>query len=792
MDIKSTNTKYVYIAIENHQQIIKFSYNDSIKNVIAYQLIDYIKEHYQHLIKLDWTYSTNIYNAYIITAYDNFSNQKLYEHDEPIMDQCVWLKRNNRYHKNCDDLIEIDTEFLLQFEEIIRDQESVYQKRINHVKQLFKSELGFQYKIFGPRIKNNALIIREWFPQINKLELIINFESTNQKSYSFIKETEDCWLIQLSLKEIRLNVTGREIDYRYYIETFSGERLYKMSPYTKRYVQYNSFSLTNSFKSFIDLNTNDYEWKYDHIDTKQNLKIYETHIGISQLEKKIGSYQEFTKNTLPYIKKVGYNCIQLMGILEHPHYSTFGYQPNFIYAPSSRFGSASDLKDLIDTAHGLGIKVILDVITGHSCSNENDGLSNINGIINCFFKSEKHPLWKCEMFDFGIEHVFNYLLSALVYWIEEYKIDGFRFDAVTAILFKDFGAHKNAFELGKDFFTDNVYSDGLMFLRFTNKWLHEKYPFIVTIAEDVSGYPGLCSEFYLGFDYQLGMHIPDIIQKCFPVDYHNKPIFTYDNFNIDMIAEYFIKHNQTPLITYVESHDQAFVGGCTLFHALAGKSATIPKCLASGPYTKRRLEVKIAMQYSMIFRLLTYSVSGQGYMTFMGNEFGHPQWIEFPSMENNLSFDKCHRKWNLTRNKRMIFQHLLQYEKDLHKLADLNNWLSTLQYRLIYTNNEKQILIYKQLHQIFVINFHTTKGYNTLYIPIITQGNYKISHSTQENQYGGSNRIKKGTVFKSKPVDSKLMRDSRLSRAFEKKYNEDFYLHVTIEPLCGYILELIR
>lgn len=792
----------IYISLPNIKKIVKYRFDHS-SFVYCYQILDYLFKTNKEYFDLNWTYDSNIYKLYDLYSIDTYitdtSKTKKYKYNDPVLHTALVCLPNYYYHKNCNELISTDEKFLLPYEETIRNQEIQYQKLRKHMINHYGKELGYQYNFYGFNILDNYIIIREWCPQIKKLSILINYDTDKQKQYVFENESSfssDSWVVRIPITELKsqndLLDNNDHIQYRYLIETFTGEKLYKMSPYTKYYKQYDAFSATITYESFFSLNENNYQWKYDHINHKKNLKIYETHIGIAQQEKKVGTYLEFKNKILPYIKDVGYNCIQLMGILEHPHYSTFGYQPNFIYSPSSRFGTANELKELIDTAHGLGIKVILDIILGHSCSNELDGLKNFNGITNSFFTKTEHPLWKCQMFDFSNHHIFNYILSSLTYWVEEFKIDGFRFDAVTAIIYKDFGAHKSAIELSNDFFKDNVNLHGINFLRFANEMLHTKYPeFIVTIAEDVSGYPGICSEYYLGFDYRLGMHIPDIIQKCFPVDYNNKPIFTYDNFNIQMISEYFIKKDNSPMITYVESHDQAFVGSCTLFNAIAGKSAIIPKDLAAIEYNKRKFNVRMATQFSMMFRLLTYSVSGQGYMTFMGNEYGHPQWIEFPSLENKLSFDKCHRKWNLMKNKKLIFQFLLHYEKQLHQLADKYQWLDSNHYRLIYTDNIKQILVYKKLHQIFIFNFHTKKSYSNLYIPVFTSGNYRVVHSTQEKQYGGANLIKKGTVFKSIPVNNDLMRNTRLSRYDEKEYNEDYYLLIKIEELCGMIIELM-
>ena len=780
----------IYISLPLKKKYFKFEKNTTY--VYSYEIIDFLYSIFREYFNLEeWTYEYDIHKCYQIMSMDK---SKVYKFDEPIMHKIVTCLPNYRLHKNCIEVIMTDESFLRQHLTIFQDREIEYQHLKEHFETFYRSEIGNQHKTYGFIFKDKYLIIREWIPNIKKMKVIFNFKKSDEVSYDLVEESSDIWSVQILRSELHHNMfENNDIkSYRYYIETFTGENILRMSPYTQQYIQINAFSHSPTFESLIHIQseTSKYKFKHPHINNKTGLKIYETHIGIAQKEKCIGTYSNFTKNILPYIKNIGYNCIQIMGILEHPHYSTFGYQPNFVYAPSSRFGSHDDLKELIDTAHGMNIKVILDIITGHSCPNEDDGLKNFNGISNCFFQKEQHPLWRCEMFNFENMHVFNYMLSALNYWIEEYMVDGFRFDAVTAIIYKHFGVNKSATELSHDFFNKSVNLSGLNFLRYANEFLHKKYgDFIVTIAEEVSGFPGLCSKYGLGFDYRLGMHIPDIIQKLFPVDINYKPLYKYDEFDVQLIADYFIKYEKNPMITYVESHDQAFVGSCTLFNAIAGKSAIIPKDLAAVPFNKRRHEIRMAMQFSMIFRLLAFSVSGQGYLTFMGNEFGHPQWIEFPSIENNLSFDKCHRKWNLIQNKNMIFQYLLQYERELHKLSDTYRWLDIKEYKLIYVDNQKQIMIYKKLHQIFIVNFHTRVGYKNVYIPIHAAGNYRVIHSTSDMKYNGTNKIPTGTIYKSYPVNSSLMRDTRISRSNEKKYYEDYFLNVPVEPMSAYIIQ---
>jgi 1,4-alpha-glucan branching enzyme len=174
----------------------------------------------------------------------------------------------------------------------------------------------------------------------------------------------------------------------------------------------------------------------------KSARVYEAHVGISTSQSKVGSYKEFTKCVLPRIERLGYNVIQLMAIMEHPYYASFGYQVTNFFAASSRYGTPDELKELIDTAHGMGITVLLDVVHSHACKNVLDGLNLFDGTDHLYFHEGakgRHELWDSRLFNYGNHEVLRFLLSNLRFWMDEYHFDGFRFDGVTSILYTHHG-----------------------------------------------------------------------------------------------------------------------------------------------------------------------------------------------------------------------------------------------------------------------------------------------------------------------------------------------------------------
>lgn len=201
----------------------------------------------------------------------------------------------------------------------------------------------------------------------------------------------------------------------------------------------------------------------------------------------IGTYRNFKENILPHIKDLGYNAVQLMAIMEHSYYASFGYQVTNFFAPSSKYGTPEELKDMIDTAHEMGILVFLDVIHSHASKNTEDGLNQFDGTDHCYFHEGGkgyHDLWDSRLFNFSNYEVLRFLLSNLRYWAEEFRFDGFRFDGITSLLYLHHGIGKTPMSY-QEYFNDEVDKEAVTYLTLANDLLRQINPNIITIAEDV-------------------------------------------------------------------------------------------------------------------------------------------------------------------------------------------------------------------------------------------------------------------------------------------------------------------
>ena len=222
----------------------------------------------------------------------------------------------------------------------------------------------------------------------------------------------------------------------------SGERIERVPAWITRVTQDVALSPNYDGNFWNPPKNERYVFKNHRPRKPKSARIYEAHVGISSPEYRITTYKEFTKNVLPRIHRLGYNVIQLMAIMEHAYYASFGYQVNSFFAASSRFGTPEDLKELIDTAHGLGIVVLLDVVHSHASKNADDGMNYFDGTDHLYFHEGvrgRHELWDSRLFNFGSHEVLRFLLSNLRFWMEVYQFDGFRFDGVTSMLYLHHG-----------------------------------------------------------------------------------------------------------------------------------------------------------------------------------------------------------------------------------------------------------------------------------------------------------------------------------------------------------------
>jgi 1,4-alpha-glucan branching enzyme len=475
----------------------------------------------------------------------------------------------------------------------------------------------------------------------------------------------------------------------------------------------------------------------------KSVRIYEAHVGISSPELRVATYKEFTKNMLPRIQYLGYNVIQLMAIMEHAYYASFGYQVNSFFAASSRYGTPEDLKELIDTAHGMGITVLLDVVHSHASKNTLDGLNMFDGSDHLYFHEGtkgRHELWDSRLFNYGHHEVMRFLLSNLRFWMEEYQFDGFRFDGVTSMLYTHHGIGTGFSGGYHEYFGPAVDEEGVVYLMLANEMLHSIYPKCITIAEDVSGMPALCLPLSLGgvgFDYRLAMAVPDMYIKMLK----EKADDEWDIGNIAFTLTN--RRHGEKTIAYAESHDQALVGDKSLMMWLADKEMYTHMSVLSEltPVIDRALSL-----HKMI-RLVTHGLGGEGYLNFEGNEFGHPEWLDFPRAGNDNSFWYARRQLNLTEDSLLRYKFLNEFDRTMQWNEEKYGWLHSPQAYISLKNETDKVLVFERGGLLWIFNFHPTASYTDYRVGVEVPGVYRIIIDTDAPEYGGHGRNAKDTRF---------------------------------------------
>lgn len=478
-----------------------------------------------------------------------------------------------------------------------------------------------------------------------------------------------------------------------------------------------------------------YPWQNDGRQTvSPALLIYEAHVGMALEEAKIGTYREFTDFVLPRVVEAGYNTLQLMAIQEHPYYASFGYQVANFFAASSRFGPPEDLKRLIDAAHGQGLCVLIDLVHSHAAPNEVEGLSRFDGTLFQYFHDGPrgvHSAWGSRCFDYSKVEVLQFLLSNCRFWLDEYHLDGFRFDGVTSMLYRHHGLEK-AFESYDDYFNDSVDDDALVYLTLANRLIHDIKPEAVTIAEDVSGMPGLAvadSEGGIGFDYRFAMGIPDLwirLIKSVPDEAWPTGGLWHELLN---------RRSDEKTISYAESHDQALVGDQALIFRLIG-----PAMYHHMRVADEHVAVDRGMALHKMIRLVTMATAGGGYLNFMGNEFGHPEWIDFPREGNDWSYHYARRQWCLVDDPDLKYHQLAAFDRELIVLAKTHVFTSPTGPELIMEHFTDKVMAFARGEMIFAFNFHPTQSY-THYRFEARPGKYRMLLDSDATAFGGHGRL---------------------------------------------------
>ena len=616
------------------------------------------------------------------------------------------------------------------------------------------NEFANAHDYFGIHHTDDGWVYREWAPSASKLWLTGEFNNWNKTSHPLTSLGNGNWEIKLKEDELTEGCKVKTV-----VEAF-GNTSEHIPLYIRRVVQ---DPQTVVWCGEVVDDRKAFNWTDKDFKAEKDLYIYEAHVGMAQEEGKVGSYREFADYTLPRVKKAGYNTIQLMAIMEHPYYGSFGYQVSNFFAASSWFGKPEDLKYLVNKAHEMGIRVLLDVVHSHAVKNTAEGINMFDGTTWQFFHDGdkgEHPAWGTKCFDYGKDGVIHFLLSNLKFWMTEYHFDGFRFDGVTSMLYHDHGLGTN-FEDSK-YFSMNTHVEAITYLQLANELIRQVNPNAITVAEDMSGMPGMClpiEDGGIGFDYRLAMGMPDMWIKAVK-EQSDEGWYIKGMWN-----NMCLRRPGEGTVAYVESHDQALVGDQTMIFRLAGANMyTDMNKTCHNP----RIDRAIAL-HKMI-RLFSIGAGGEAYLNFMGNEFGHPEWIDFPREGNGWSFHYCRRQWSLRDNGFLKYQWLGDFDEDMIALTKKHKiFEQRFGDERLSKEPEKMIAFYRN-GLLFAFNFHPSNSLTNVLIPVDKYADYTVAMSSDDEKYGGFNQVQHITY----PV---------------KRFNGQNYIEIYLPARTAVVLE---
>ena len=645
----------------------------------------------------------------------------------------------------------LDDPFLRPYEPALRGRAAHAFARASELTQgkCSLAEWASAHLYFGLHRDRRGWVFREWAPHATSMWLVGDFNGwkVDPEFEVFRKPGTDVWERRIPREKIR------HLD-KYHLEMrWDGGRGERIPAYARYVVQDPD---TKLFSACVWDPKRKYRWKNANCgrdmrdwrgvrDWSSRLSpsspfIYEAHVGMAGEEPRVHTYAEFRDEMLPRIKAAGYDVVQLMAVMEHPYYGSFGYHVSSFFAASSRFGTPDDLKSLVDAAHGMGLRVIMDLVHSHAVANERDGLSRFDGTDYQYFHSGAkghHSAWGSRCFDYGKTEVLHFLLSNCKFWLEEYRFDGFRFDGVTSMLFWDHGLG-TAFTDYSRYFDGSMDDDAWCYLALANRVIHETNPNAITVAEDVSGMPGVAApaaDCGIGFDYRMAMGEPDfwfrLAEKVRDDDWPMGGLF-YELTN---------RRAEEKVVSYVESHDQALVGGKTFFFTMA--DAAIYYGMGKDQHG---LEVDRAVALHKMARLATAALSGGAYLNFMGNEFGHPEWIDFPRAENGWDYSHCRRQWSLRDDPNLRFKGLGDFDAAMVAALKGGGALLAAPVRLVANEGDK-VLAFMRGEMLFVFNFNPTRSFDGYGILVPPVRRWRHAIDTDEPRFGGQGRVRPGAVY---------------------------------------------
>ena len=619
------------------------------------------------------------------------------------------------------------------------------------------------HHFFGFHREADGWVYREWAPEADGLFLIGDFNNWDRNAHPLEEREGGVWEIHIPGKDTLTHGSRVKVHV-----TRKGVGMDRIPLYIRKLVQDLD---SHDFSGQIWLPEEEFPWTDQHfIPPEEDIFIYETNIGMAQEREGIGTYREFEENILPRVQALGYNTIQIMAVMEHPYYASFGYHVSNYFAASSWFGTPEELKSLINKAHSMGIQVLMDLVHSHAVKNKAEGLNCFDGTEEQFFHPGDrgyHKAWDSKLFNYGKHEVIHFLLSSLKFWLEEYHFDGFRFDGVTSMIYHDHGLG-TAFDCYDKYFSLNTDVDAITYLQFATELIKEIQPRGIAIAEDMSGMPGMClpiSQGGIGFDYRLAMGMPDFWIRM--LDRKD------EDWDMEQLwHELSTSRPAEKRIGYAESHDQALVGDKTLIFRMADQDMYWHMNKNS-----RNLKVERATALHKMIRLATISMGCEGYLNFMGNEFGHPEWIDFPREGNGWSFWHCRRQWSLADDENLRYHELNTFDGAMVRLMKEEKMMGEEGLECLWRDSARKILAYRKKDHLFLFNFHPLDSLPDFELPLHEQAGYQVLLDTDEGPFGGYNRIDHGYQYVTQALPSR---------------EGDLGIHIYLPSRTGMVLKKVK
>jgi 1,4-alpha-glucan branching enzyme len=629
-----------------------------------------------------------------------------------------------------------DDPWLEPYSQDLNERLDRYKKALSDIVKAEGSLMNFSqgHKYYGINFdkEKQGWFYREWAPGAHQLALVGDFNGWNREANKLQRNQRGDWEIFLPYGEYKDRFTHKS-KVKVYVSTEKGS-MDRIPAYMSKVIQ---DPKTYDFSGQLWFPESPFQWTDSDFSPANALKepyIYEAHTGMAQEKEGVGTYMEFANDTLQRIKNLGYNTIQLMAVMEHPYYGSFGYHVSNFFAPASRFGTPEDLKYLVNKAHSMGLTVIMDIVHSHAVKNMAEGLNEFDGTDHQYFHEGGrgyHTGWDSKLFDYGKWEVKKFLLSNIRYWLEEFHFDGFRFDGVTSMMYFHHGLM--TFDHYDKYFKTGVDWDCLTYLQLANDLVHECKKNSISIAEDVSGMPGLCRETLeggVGFDFRLAMGIPDYWIKLLKEK-------SDEEWNIHEMWQVLNNRRwKERTIAYAESHDQAMVGDKTIAFWLMDKEMYYHMLVDD-----QNLIIDRGIALHKMLRLFTIALGGEGYLNFMGNEFGHPEWIDFPRQGNNWSYKYARRQWSLADSKNLKYQYLLHFDSAMINCMKENHTLSALHAKQLNMDEVNKVIIFERNNMIFIFNFSISNSIFGYRFKVPEKGTYRVILNSDKKEFGGFDRV---------------------------------------------------